>query len=188
MSVDEQITRGDLIGAFVSALGIIGGSFFTARKYYIHHFPFKMSFSDKPCNDSDATFSHSMTVPEGTTKDIFIRIRLREGRNLEVVTLRFVRRNLMKAKWENVPITIMEVKSIEDQEGTAALVIRSDQHGGQEGFFRQPRHIPKDGILWLKANIEAKGVFKGHLSFEQNRGDNYRGFVRCPVTVGKPPT
>lgn len=188
MAIDEQITRGDLIGASIAAIGLIGAAILSARKYYIHHYPFKMSFSDKSYKDINAIFSSSLTLPVGEKKDMFISIRLREGRNFEVVNLRFVRWNWSKFGFENVPRTVVEVIKIQDQEHRTSLENESDGRGGQTGTFHSPKHLPKDDVLWLQVHVEAKDAFDGYLSFEQKRGDNYRGFVRRRAIFGKPPT
>lgn len=189
--VNEQITLGDLIGACIAAGASLIGAFIAARTYYIHHRPFKMFFADKLHTAPDKKLTSSLTLPTGR-HCLYLSIRLSEGRNFEVVGIRFVRRNWMKMwwmqeHWEDISGTTASVSSIADQERVTLLGNSPDGRGGRLGTFHDYRHLLKDAVLWLTVWVEANKSFRGYLSFEHKRGDNYRGFVRRRVKIGNPP-
>ncbi len=192
MKIDDQVTYGDLLGAFVAVvLALLGGAIWL-RRLYVGRFPFQVRSSPEHINtpaDHRSYFS-SATVPLGQST-FLLRYRARRDVHLDEIDLRCVERRWRRLwrSYRDVSPRVVQVLSVDDvgvlergpTTGEQLLRLRgtgADLVGAVRAKYIPPSDIGSGARVWLKVTIEAHEDWSGCLSLVNVQS---RQFARFPV-------
>jgi hypothetical protein len=196
MGISEQVTYGDLLGAIISAFVALCVFGVSVRRYLLRRYPFNLRVSDQPSINPppESDLKSKLSLPLGVSENLWFKVRLREGRELQVIDLRFVTRSWSlwpiwaPVKYCDAPKDAVIIIDMKYKDSSTYADSVPDLAGGREIEFGFTRNLPEDAVIFLNVSIEAKKHFRGFISFEQKRGDKNRAYGRRRATLGNPKT